>query len=62
MKKVAALIFCTGSLASLFFGGSLYVSVTGDGLGGGYGVMFIGLPLILIGSVLFGISLFRAKR
>jgi len=62
MKKTSIIIFCVGLLAVLFFGTSLYQSLTGDALGGGYGVMFIGYPLIILGIILFISSLFINKQ
>jgi len=62
MKKISIIIFCLGVVSFLFFDSPLYVFLTGDGLGGGYGAMFIGAPLILIGIILFIISLFTKKR
>jgi hypothetical protein len=62
MKKTSIIIFCVGLLASLFFGTSIYQSVTGDALGGGYGVLFVGYPLIILGIILFIFSLFIYRQ
>ena len=62
MKKVSIIIFCLGLVAYLFFASPLYFTLTGDGLGGGYGAMIIGAPLILIGIILFISSLFVRKN
>ncbi|HEY9583425.1 MAG TPA: hypothetical protein VJI66_00455 [Candidatus Paceibacterota bacterium] len=62
MKKTSIIIFCLGLILFLFFESPLYFSITNDGLGGGYGAMFIGGPLILIGIILFIISLFIKKK
>ena len=62
MKKTSIIIFCLGLILFLFFESPIYFSLTNDGLGGGYGAIFIGVPLMLIGLILFIVSLFIKRN
>ena len=62
MKKISIIFLFLGVIAWFFFGSSMYVTLTGDGLGGGYGAMFIAFPLIFIGIIVFVDSLLKKKN
>ena len=60
--KTGIIVLIFGLLAVAFFGTSLYPFFTHDNLGAGYGVLFIGYPLILIGVVIIIYKLIKKNK
>ena len=58
----ALVLLILGILVSTYFWSPLYYLATGDGLGGGYGAIFVGYPLILISVILFVIGFFTRRK
>ncbi len=60
--KTGLFVLVIGILVSIFFGSNLYMSMTNDGLGGGYGVMFFGYPLIIIGIIITIYQFIKSRK